>query len=132
MYFSHMRPDQQEVLLALLANVMAADHEILPEERRHLKMIQVDNGLTERSFEDLIRVPLDSAELRSAFDSPAIRVVAALEILEMAYADGSFHLAEQDVFYEFARSLDLPPKEVDSLAYLVKRYVDDEQAKSET
>lgn len=128
MYLTQMRSDQQEVLLAVLAGVMVADHVVRPEEKQVLHDRQVGNHMRLRTFEELLQIPTDSVELQLAFDSPAVRTVAVLEILEMAYADGAFHPTEQEVLRDFARALGVSAAELDGLADLVKRRIDAEEA----
>lgn len=129
MYFSQLRPDQQETLLAVLAGVMVADRQIRPEEELHLHNRQVANKLPTRTYQDLLAIPTAPETLRAVFDTPAIRVVAVLEIVEMAYSDGVFHPAEQDVLVEFTKALGLPRDELKTLVDLVERRVAAEHAR---
>lgn len=91
MFLRELDEEQRETFLILAHRLAAIDGEDSPEEERMLQELRAEMDID--STIDMSRVVAQELDV-GAFDSHRVRVIAALELLLLAYADEYVHEAE--------------------------------------
>lgn len=118
MFLEILNQAQRESFLVLATRVCMADGEDSPDEFDALNAIRHEMNL----HQDVdIKHALAKIDVR-AFDSHKARVVAALELLRLAYADNYVHEAEVEEVRNICTNMGFPEEWISTMAEWARRF----------
>ena len=103
MFLHELSHDQREAFLILARQVIDADHRLAIQEVERLDRLYTEAGMDPEMAEAAVAVD----DLQAVFPSERSRVVVVLGLLEVGYADGTLHPAEEDAIRQVGARLGL-------------------------
>ena len=103
MFLDELSPEQRRAVLVLARQVIAADRRLAIQEVERLDRLYVESGLEPEGSD----APTQVGDLNHVFPDARTRVVAIIELLLMAYADGEFAQTELAAVRDLAARMEL-------------------------
>lgn len=103
MYLNELTPDQRRAFLALARQVVDADRRLAIQEVERLDRLYVEAGLKPEGA----NAPGAAGDLNFMFDSERTRSIVLIELLLLAYADGTLDPREVTAIREIAARMEL-------------------------
>ncbi|MEM1117084.1 MAG: TerB family tellurite resistance protein [Bacteroidota bacterium] len=101
MFLHELSPDQRRAFLVLARKVIDADHRLAIEEVERLDRLYIEAGV-EAEHAD---APNAVGDLNLMFPTDRARIVVLLDLLLVAYADGTLHASEVRAIRDVAARL---------------------------
>lgn len=122
MFLNRLNFAEKEAFLSLCIHVSAANGKIVTSE---YEMMEAYCKEMEIRFFDSRNV-IEMERIVSVFkdSEPGIKKAVLIEIMGLAYADGSFETAEQTMIMDFAKKIGVDETEIKVLRDLMIRYLD--------
>jgi uncharacterized tellurite resistance protein B-like protein len=129
MFLDMLNAEQQEAFLVLASRIAIADGDGSSDEMEAIEKLRQEMGLTTRV--DITRALADIDV--SAFDSHKARVIAALELLRLAYVDEYVHESEIAEVREVCEAMGFPEEWLSTMGEWATRFneVEDEELEGE-
>lgn len=129
MFLDMLNHSQRDAFLVLAGRLAVADGEDSPEELEALSALKKEIGIDREVGMDEILAEIDVV----AFDTHKSRVIAALELLRLAYADEYVHEAEVAEVRDVCVAMGFPEEWLTTMGEWATRYseIDDEEVDGE-
>ncbi len=129
MFLEMLNPDQRESFLVLATRLAMADGEDSAEELDAIRELRREMGIQHDVDMQKVLAPIDVI----AFDTHRARVIAALELLRLAYADEYVHEAEVSEVRGICSAMGFPEEWLSTMGEWATRFnqVDQDQADGE-
>lgn len=118
MFLEMLNNEQRVSFLALASRVALSDGEDTPEELEAIKTLRDEMGI--QSDIDVSKV-LEEIDV-SAFDTHQSRVIAALELLRLAYVDEYVHESEIAVVRDICEAMGFPEEWLSTMGEWATRF----------
>ena len=103
MFLDELSPEQRRAVLVLARQIIDADRRLAIQEVERLDRLYVEAGLGA----EMASAPTEVGDLNVVFSTPRARVVAVIELLLVAYADGEFAASELAAVRDLAARMEL-------------------------
>lgn len=129
MFLDMLNSQQCEAFIVLAGRLAIADGEDSAEELEALSSLKKEMGITREVTMDEILADIDV----HAFDTHKSRVIAALELLRLAYADEYVHEAEIAEVRKVCEAMGFPEEWLTTMGEWATRFnqVEDEEVEGE-
>lgn len=108
MFLDLLAPAEKDALIDLALLAVRADRVISDEEVELLEEIRLELGLSEADFVARVKTRPDKARALAAFQSRESRRMAFLELVKLAFVDGTYDPAENLYLGEVQAALEIP------------------------
>lgn len=108
MFLDLLAPAEKDALIDLALLAMRADRSISDEEVELLEEIRLELGVPEPAFVARVKGRPDKARALAAFSSRESRRMAFMELVLIAFVDGTYDPAESAYIKEVQAALQIP------------------------
>lgn len=120
MFLNILEKKEKEAYFALAKRLIDADNQIVHQESVLMKAMQQE---MQWDAENLSHLPdtLSTQDLCNIFVEKRTRVCAIMELIGIAFVDGEFVMAEQELIYEIGKCMQMDNEEINMYIDWAKR-----------